>query len=61
MAHYVTDKNGHRRLVKTNELRDPSLGDDEAEKSIKTRKRELVWRKEIGTENWLPNQANSRR
>jgi hypothetical protein len=36
-----------------NELRDPSLSEDEAEKSLITRQNELLRRKEIGTEKWL--------
>ena len=38
-----------------NELRDPSLSDEEAEGALRIRQRELVLRKEIGTESWLKN------
>ncbi len=35
------------------ELRDPSLGEEEAKQALLTRQNELVKRKEIGTERWL--------
>ena len=34
-------------------LRDPSLSDEEAEKSLAERKNVLEKRKELGTEKWL--------
>ena len=43
-----------------NELRDPSLSDEEADEALHARQRELVRRKEIGTENWLREQAAGR-
>ncbi|MCW4034196.1 MAG: DUF3795 domain-containing protein [Candidatus Bathyarchaeota archaeon] len=36
-----------------NELRDPSLSDEEAQKALVARRNELVQRKKVGTENWL--------
>ena len=41
------------------ELRDPSLSEDEAEKSLITRQNELLRRKEIGTEKWLEEREAS--
>ena len=35
------------------ELRDPGINDDEFEKSLSERRKNLIRRKEIGTENWL--------
>ncbi len=35
------------------ELRDPSLGEEEARQALLARQNELVKRKEIGTERWL--------
>jgi hypothetical protein len=34
-------------------LRDPSLSDEEAEQSLRERQKDLILRKEIGTEAWL--------
>jgi hypothetical protein len=42
------------------ELRDPTLSDEEAQESLRIRQRELMLRKEIGTENWLKTQVNKR-
>jgi hypothetical protein len=36
-----------------NELRDPSLSDEEAQKALAARRNELIRRKQIGTEKWL--------
>jgi hypothetical protein len=36
-----------------NQLRDPSLSDEEANKALLERKKDLLKRKEIGTEQWL--------
>jgi hypothetical protein len=35
------------------ELRDPSMNDDEFQKSLSERERNLIRRREIGTESWL--------
>ena len=35
------------------ELRDPSMSDEEFQKSLTARQEALKRRKEIGTENWL--------
>ena len=40
-----------------NELRDPSLGEEEAEEALRARQCKLVQRKEIGKESWLREQA----
>ena len=44
-----------------NELHDPSLSEEEVEEALHARQRELVRRKEIGTESWLKEQAASSR
>ncbi len=36
-----------------NKLREPSLGDEEAQKALVARRNELIRRKLIGTEKWL--------
>ena len=36
-----------------NELRDPSLRDEEADEALFVRENDLITRKEIGTEKWL--------
>jgi hypothetical protein len=36
-----------------NSLRDPTLSDEEAEKALQKRGRDLLLRKELGTEAWL--------
>ena len=36
-------------------LRDPALSDEEAEKALQKRQKDLKLRKKIGTENWLKN------
>ena len=36
-----------------NELRDPSLSDEEAQKALVARQNELIKRKNVGTEKWL--------
>ena len=36
-----------------NELRDPSLSDEEAQKALLARQNDLIKRKEAGTEKWL--------
>ena len=40
-------------------MRDPSLSDEEAEKSLIARQNELLRRKEIGTEQWLKEKESS--
>ena len=39
------------------QLRDPSMGDDEFEKSFDLRQKELQKRAEIGTESWLKEKS----
>jgi hypothetical protein len=41
------------------ELRDPSLSDTEAEKALQRRKKDLLKRGKIGTENWLKEKGNN--
>ena len=41
------------------ELRDPSMSDDEFEKSLDLRQKELQKRADIGTESWLKEKSNS--
>jgi hypothetical protein len=36
-----------------NELRDPSLSDEEAQKALVARRNDLLHRKHVGTEKWL--------
>ena len=42
-----------------NELRDPSLNDEEAEKALIARQNDLIKRKEIGTENWIKDKEKN--
>ena len=39
------------------ELRDPSMTDEEAEESLRARKNALARRRELGTDDWLKQQA----
>jgi len=39
-------------------LRDPSLSDEEAEKSVHKRTENLMKRKQIGTEAWIKNKSS---
>ena len=41
------------------ELRDPNMSDDEFEKSLDLRQKELQKRAEIGTESWLIEKSTS--
>jgi hypothetical protein len=36
-----------------NQLREPSLSDEEAQKALLERQKDLLKRKQIGTEHWL--------
>ena len=45
--------------VTFNELRDPSLNDQEAQKALLERQNDLRKRKEIGTKQWLKNRKTS--
>jgi len=40
-------------------LRDPSLSDEEADKAVIARQNNLIKRKEIGTEQWLKEKAET--
>ena len=39
------------------EMRDPSLSDEEAQKSLEARQADLRQRKQVGTEGWLKEKA----
>jgi hypothetical protein len=40
-------------------LRDPALSDEEAEKALVARQNDLIRRKQIGTEQWLKEKAET--
>jgi hypothetical protein len=42
-----------------NELRDPSLSDDESQKALVARQDDLIKRKRVGTEQWLKEKMAS--